>query len=127
MRKALFHLLTNDDVLQSLVPAERWWTRSAVPDSPPLPFAVLGHDGRQRVGPGLRTYRASLWVYEERQSYDLIDEVLERAFVLLHDVVNFRFEDSLLAYAIPGDISIELYDDQWRANTRNLSFTMIGS
>jgi hypothetical protein len=127
MRKALFHLLTTDSVLIAAIPADRWYERSSVPDSPSLPFAVLAYDGKLRVGTGLRSQRASLWVYQGRGDYGFISTVLERAFVVLEGVINHDHDGERLVQVIPGNISSDLYDDLWRANTQNLEMIAIGT
>jgi hypothetical protein len=127
MRKALFRLLTTDAVLVAAIPVTSWYERGSVPDSPALPFAVLAFDGRQRVGTGLRSQRASLWVYQERGDYSLIELVLDRAFYVLENVINFDYASERIAQVIPGNISSDLYDDLWRANTQNLEMIVSGS
>jgi hypothetical protein len=38
MRKAMHNLLTTDPTLGSLLPADKWFQRGSVPDSPRTPF-----------------------------------------------------------------------------------------
>ena len=126
MRKALFRLITTDAIVASLIPPEQWYERSAVPDTPPKPFAVLAFTGRARVGKGLRSQSIQVWVYQERGSYDLIEKVLNRVEVILEEVADFKYLGERIAAATPRGINADLYDDAWRANTGSLDAVVVG-
>lgn len=126
MKRAVYALLTSDDALNALVPAERWYERSSVPDQPVKPFAVLGYTGRQRIGPGQRQTTMTLNVYQERGDYSLCEAVLKRAAFLLDSVTHYVFEGDRLALAMPLSVGPELFDDAWRANLLQQDFLLLG-
>lgn len=128
MRKAVYNLLTTDATLVSLLPAEKWFARGSVKDSQSTPFAVLAWqgvtpNGRQRVG----LPRLTIWVYEHRGSYDLIDKVLARCKELLENTYDYEHEGELIVQADWEGSSVDLFDDVYRANTRNSGFRVVGS
>lgn len=127
MRKAVFQLITSDLVLSNLLPTEKWFLRSSVPDTPPKPFGVLGYDGSVPPGPGRRPTRLTVGAYQERGSYDVINAVLDRVELIMGEVVGFKFEGDVLAQAHFEGRGPDLYDDGWRANYSTSSFTLIGS
>lgn len=127
MRKAVHHLLTTDPTLASLLPAEKWYERGAVLDTPRTPFAVLAWQGVTAVGKGRRLPRLTLWVYQSRGSYALIDQVLSRATVVLEEVQQYEYEGQRIAEANFEGSSVDLYDDMYRCNARNAGFRVVGS
>lgn len=128
MRKAVYHLLTTDSALASLLPAEKWYERGAVKDSPTTPFAVLAWQGASPNGRGRTGVpRLVLWVYEHRGSYALIDQVLARAREVLEGAAQFEYEGQRIAQADFDGSSVDLYDDIYKCNARNSGFVVIGS
>jgi hypothetical protein len=126
MKRAVYALLTSDDPLNALVPAERWYERSAVPDQPTKPFAVLGYTGRQRLGAGLYQTTMTLGAYQDRGGYDLCAAILKRAVEVLGDAVHYEIDGDHLALAQPMNVSPELFDDAWRANLLQHDFLLLG-
>jgi len=128
MRKAVHHLLTTDPTLLGLLPADRWLERGAVKDSQHTPFAVLAWQGTTPRGRGLLgTPRLTIWVYQARGSYDLIDKVLKRCTVVLEAVEQYVWEDERIAQADFEGSSVDLYDELYKANARNAGYRVIGS
>jgi len=131
MRKIIFKALTEDPTLASLLPAEKWFERGAVKDSPVTPFAVLAWAGVTANGRGRTGLpRLTLWVYEHRGSYELIDKVLRRATEVLEALEETHQEDDPSQFVIQADFegsSVDLYDDVYRCNTRNAGYRVIGS
>lgn len=128
MRKAVHHLLTTDATLVSLLPAEKWFARGAVKDSPSTPFAVLAWqgvtpNGRGRVG----LPRLTIWVYEHRGSFTLIDQVLARCKEVLEEVAQYEYDGERIVQADWEGSSVDLFDDVYKANTRNSGFRVVGS
>jgi hypothetical protein len=128
MRKAVYHLLTTDATLSGLLPAEKWYERGAVKDSPTTPFAVLAWQGTSPNGRGRTGVpRLTLWVYEHRGSYVLIDQVLARAREVLEGAAQYSYEGQRIAQVDFDGSSVDLYDDIYKCNTRNSGFVVIGS
>jgi hypothetical protein len=127
MREAIHHVLTTDATLLGLLPAERWFARGAVEDSPKNPFAVLAWQGTVRTGRANHTGRLQLWVYQPRGSYDLIDSVLSRATEVLEELADFRRGGQHIAQVDFESDSVDLYDDMYRCNTRNAGYRVVGS
>lgn len=127
MRKAMHHLLTTDSTLASLLPAEKWYQRGAVPDAPVTPFAVEAWQGEEVRGKSLVLPRFTLWVYQGRGSYSIIDEVLRRATELLTSTTQYEYGGERLAQVDYEGSSVDLFDDIYRANTRNAGYRVIGS
>lgn len=128
MRKAVHQLLTTDPTLIGLLPAEKWFARGAVKDSPSTPFAVEAWQGVQATGRGRTGIpRLTIWVYEHRGSYDLIDKVLARSRELLEATFNFEYEDERIVQVDFEGSSVDLFDDVYKANARNSGFRVIGS
>lgn len=128
MRKAVYHLLTTDPTLQALLPAEKWYERGAVPDTPTTPFAVLAWQGVTPVGRGRTGLpRLVLWGYEHRGSYAFIDQLLRRATEVLEGVANYEYEGQRITQADFEGSSVDLYDDIYRCNARNAGYRVIGS
>lgn len=131
MRKLTHHLLTSDPTLVSLLPAEKWFARGAVKDSPQTPFAVMAWAGVEANGKGRTgTPRLTIWVYEHRGSFDLIDKVLARSKELLEATFDYTWVDAPGERIVQADwegSSVDLFDDLYRANTRNSGFRVIGS
>lgn len=128
MRKAVYNLLTTDATLATLLPAEKWFERGAVKDSPTTPFAVLAWagvtaNGRGRVG----TPRLTVWVYEHRGSYALIDQVLARCTEVLEAVAQYEHDGERIVQADFEGSSVDLFDDVYRCNARNAGYRVIGS
>lgn len=127
-RKAVFEILTKDAAFTALMPAV--YERGSVPDAPVLPFAVLAMTGSPRAGRSFRPLpRAELWCYQDRGDYGDIDKALARADELLSAAMQYVSEDgsSRLAEATPQGWSGDLYDDVYRANTRNAGYLLVGS
>lgn len=127
MRKAVFNLLTTDATLIGLLPAAQWYERGSVPDAPPKPFAVLAWQGSVRVGNVSNVPRLTLWVYDERGSYENIDNVLRRATIVLEGAQQYTFSGQRIAQVDFESSSTDLYDDIYRANARNAGYRVIGS
>lgn len=127
MRKAMHNLLTTDPTLAALLPAEKWYQRGAVPDSPRTPFAVEAWQGEEVRGKSLVLPRFTLWVYQARGSYHIIDEVLRRATELLSSTVAYEHDGERLAQVDYEGSSVDLFDDVYRANARNAGYRVIGS
>ena len=128
MRKAVYNLLTTDPTLAALLPAEKWYERGAVPDAPRTPFAVLAWQGVTPNGRGRSGLaRLTLWVYEHRGSYALIDSVLSRATDVLEAVEDFTFDGQRITQADFEGSSVDLFDDIYRCNARNSGYRIVGS
>lgn len=128
MRKAVYHLLTTDAPLVALLPADKWLERGAVKDSQRSPFAVLAWQGEVARGKGLLGVpRLTIWVYQHRGSYDMIDAVLKRCRVVLEGVAQYTFEDQRIAQADFEGSSVDLYDELYQANARSAGYRVIGS
>lgn len=126
MRKVVYSLLANDITFTELMP--RLYERSAVPDSPVLPFALYAFTESPRRG---RAYpqvpRLELWCYEERGDYATINEALAIADSLFLSVTHMVVEGEHIAEATPQGWSGDLYDDVFRANTRNAGYLLVGT
>jgi hypothetical protein len=127
MRKAMHRLLTEDPTLASLLPADKWFQRGSVPDKPVTPFAVEAWQGEEVRGKSLVVPRFTLWVYQSRGSYHIIDEVLRRATELLTSTVQYEYDGERLGQMDFEGSSVDLFDDVYRANTRNAGYRVIGS
>ena len=128
MRKAVHQLLTTDPTLIGLLHADKWFARGAVKDSPVTPFAVEAWQGVQPVGRGRTGIpRLTIWVYQHRGSYDLIDKVLGRCRELLEATYDFEHEGERIAQVDFEGSSVDLFDDVYRCNARNSGFRVIGS
>jgi len=127
-RKAVYEILTNDPAFTALMPVV--YERGSVPDAPQVPFAVLTMAGSPRQGRSLPMLpRAELWCYQDRGDYGDIDAALARADELLTAATQYVSQDgtSRLAEATPQGWSGDLYDDTYRANTRNAGYLLVGS
>lgn len=128
MRKAMHHLLTTDPTLLDLLPADKWFARGAVVDKPTTPFAVEAWQGVTAVGRGrVGLPRLTIWVYQSRGSYDLIDKVLARCKELLEETYDFEHDGQRIIQADFEGSSVDLFDDVYRANARNSGFRVLGS
>lgn len=127
MRKAMHNLLTTDSTLVSLLPAEKWYQRGAVPDAPRTPFAVEAWQGEEVRGKSLVLPRFTLWVYQGRGDYSTIDAVLRRATELLSSTVAYEHDGERLVQVDYEGSSVDLFDDVYRANARNAGYRVIGS
>jgi hypothetical protein len=127
VRKAVYHLLTTDAPLLALLPAEHWYERGSVPDSPPKLFAVLAWQGVTRVGRANSLPRLTIWVHDRRGSYDKVDKVLARCTELLEAVQQYEHDGQRIAQADFEGSSVDLYDDVYRSNTRNAGYRVVGS
>lgn len=127
-RKAVYEILTKDSAFAALMPVV--YERGSVPDSPVAPFAILAMTGSPRQGRSFsRLPRAELWCYQDRGDYSVIDAALQRADELLSAATHYVSDDgsSRLAEATPQGWSGDLYDDVYRANTRNAGYLLVGS
>jgi len=127
MRKAMYHLLTTDPTLAALLPAEKWYERGSVPDAPTTPFAVLAWQGDTVAGPGRKLPRLTIWFYQSRGNYNIIDELLRETTKLLSDVQQYEHEGQRIAQVDYEGSSVDLYDDVYRCNARNAGYRVIGS
>lgn len=82
---------------------------------------------------------ASIWVYDEPGSYDLIDEIID----IIKSILQCEVERSLDATSVPTiedtvffsggtqsiweNDSLELADDVWSAITRNTNYRLVGA
>lgn len=126
MRKAIMNLMKTTPELTALVPAEAWFWRSSVPDTPKDRWAVLSGSGTQRRGPGSRSMTLSVWVYDQRGSYAMINNALDAVEAIMKEVLQYEFGGERVAEARWLARSADLYDDLWRANTIYTDFELVG-
>lgn len=131
MRKAFYHLLTTDPEWSGLMPGglhERSALVDSVDSERVMPFALYAFVGSPRPGRALPAVpRVELWCYQDRGNYSIINAALARADALLLPLMQYVFEDERIAEATPQGWSGDLYDDVFRANTRNAAYLLIGS
>jgi hypothetical protein len=88
---------------------------------------VEAWQGAEVRGKGLTVPRFTLWVYQARGSYHIIDAVLRRATELLSSTTQYEHEGERLAHMEFEGSSVDLFDDVYRANARNAGYRVIGS
>lgn len=126
MRKVVYSLLTQDEVFAGLMPT--LYERGSVPDAPVLPFAIYAFVGSPRRGRSFPMVpRLEVWCYDNRGDYTEIDKALKRADELFEAITHMVVEDQRIAEATPQGWSGDLYDDVYRANTRNAGYLLVGS
>jgi hypothetical protein len=126
VRALLYQLLINDMELLSLIPSERWIQQGAM-DKPPLrPFAVVMFADRPRSTVGSAQPRVTVWVHDERGSYDNIDKVIHRLEELLSSTENLEDATSRIACIRWEASSGDLTDDQYNTNVRTATFSLTG-
>lgn len=126
MKKSIYKILTEDVAFTALIP--KVYERGSVPDAPVLPFAIYAFVGSPRQGRAFPYVpRVELWCYQERGDYSVINDALSRADDLFEALADYRFEDERIAEATPQGWSGDLYDDVFKANTRNSAYLVIGS
>lgn len=126
MRKVIHDILTTDDVFSGLMPT--LYERGSVPDAPTLPFAVYAMVGSPRQGRAFpMVSRIELWCYDSRGDYSKIDEALLRADELFTEILHREKEGQRIAEATPQGWSGDLYDDLYKANTRNAGYLLVGT
>jgi hypothetical protein len=127
MRKAVYQLLTSNVALTEDIPAERWYERGSVADSPRLPFAVLAWGGASTRGVGRQVQRLEVWVYDKPGDIRLINRVLARVKALLDETTHYVVGDERLVVADFQGSSPDLPDDVYRATVRNIGYNCVGT
>lgn len=127
MRKALYHLLTTDPTLVGFLPADRWFERGSVKDSQATPFAVIAWQGESRVSGMRKLPRVTIWFYQTRGSYSLIDKLVRRTCEVMDEVQQYTHAGERIAHAGYEGTSVDLYDEVYRANARNVGYHVVGS
>jgi len=126
MEKVIYSILNGDSEFHAAFPT--LYERGAVPDKPIAPFAVYALVGTPRQGRAYpRLPRLEVWLYDNRGDYSKINAGLERVDELLLDIAHVYVDDQHVAQADPQGWSGYLYDDIYRANTRNAAYLVIGS
>ena len=127
MRKAVYQLLTSNAALIADIPANRWYERGSVVDSPALPFATIVWGGAAYRGVGRTVKRLEIWVYDKPGDTVLMNRVIENAANLLLNTFDYVFAGERFSSATFVGTSPDLPDDVYRATTRNLALDCAGS
>lgn len=123
--RAMFELLTSVSGITAIVPANRWYNRSNVPDTPEMPFVVLAWNGSDRA-PG-NVELLDVYVHDERGSYLRIKDVLSLVRATLSGTVQYVGTDGgRIALAEYLRTSGELFDDATNTNTQFSSWNIVG-
>jgi hypothetical protein len=126
MKKVVYKLLKEDDEFNTLFP--NVLERGAIEDVPMLPCAVIvmtGSPRQSRAHP--RLPRLEVWLYQERGDYSKINAGLIALDRIFEDVLNATADGERIAEADPQGWSSDLYDDIYKANTRNAAYLLVGT
>lgn len=123
MRKTIRDLIIADEVLTSMIPAERWNGSRSMTDTPPRPFAEIRFGGGQRGMAHIERRRLELWIHDDEGSYTLIDDVIVELKRVLDGVEH---QGNLMSCKWVSD-STDLYDGGHHTNTKSSGFECIGT
>lgn len=129
IRSLAMSILKSDSELAAVIPGNRWYTSTAVRETPPRPFAVVRYAG---TFPGLSRInqtRMEIWYHDEVGSYSRINELILRTREVFALVVQRKDPDSsswIMEAKWEGD-SVDLYDDAQLTNARSCTFTLTGT
>jgi hypothetical protein len=126
IRATLYELLTTDATLTAVVPAERWYERSATTDTPPTPYAVLADLGTDARAAGKFARLYGVYVHDDRGSYTRIDNALSLVRSRLESAAQYLGSDGRLVSATLQSTSDDSFDDATATNTKNSVFRVVG-
>lgn len=87
--QTVYEWLTSDPAVAAELPAERWYGRGAVVDTPETPWGLLVHLSTIRLGGGRDVYPMQVAVHDEPGSYVRIDMIQDLVVVRLKALAQF--------------------------------------
>lgn len=122
IRATIWQLLTTDPAITALVPAERWFQRGSVVDTPITPYGVLADLGTD-TDPTRQLYVA---VHDERGSYVAIEGVLRLVRTRLEAAEQYGGSDGRLVSAKHLTTSEDVVDDATNTNVKSSIYRYLG-
>lgn len=124
VREAVYQALTGDPVLNGMgINTDTVYGGQMTVDSPEAQKFVVLRWGQTEVGPGRRPGKGcvenlAIWAYNRQTDYGPILDILARCRVVLDGIVA---SNGIIQVDFQGS-SEDLWDDVWRAITRNHSY-----
>jgi len=126
MRELMYGLIARDPDLNLLIPEERWYSSGGMIDTPVRPFAVMRFGVRSRGVGDTRRVPFTVWVHQEKGSFDIVDAVIRRIKVILEQSAGIVQGSTVLVCADWSGDSEDLQDPEHRTNVRTTGWTLIG-
>lgn len=126
MKTLVWSALSNDSVLAEDIPADRWYSASAVLDVPTKPFAVIVWGPRTGILRSISAPTLRVNVHDERGDYTRIDRVIARVEEVVLSLVDLTEGAEHITEAQWLGASGELGDQDYKTNLRYVDFRVAG-